>query len=199
MARSKRENLLIIGVAAAVGIFALDHFVISPYATAREAIAKERETALKKIVENNRLFHEERDMRRLWSDMSKNGVTDAPPETERKMLHALRQWAQDAGVTNLSLRPERTNREYGFVKVVVHANGSAPQAAAAKLLWSIESATLPIRVDEIQLTPAKEGTDDLQVQLTASVLCVSTDADKNPEPAAPKPLGGASRLVEDRP
>ncbi len=199
MARTKRENFLIIGVAAAVGIFALDWFVISPYATAREAFATQRETSLKKIAENHHLFHDERDMRRLWSQMAKNGVTDSPPETERKMLHALRQWAQDAGVTNLSLRPERTNREYGFVKVVVHANGSAPQASATKLLWSVESATVPIRVDEIQLTPNKEGTDDLQVQLTASMLCVATDADKNPEPAPARPAGNASRLVEDRP
>ena len=70
MARSAREKYLIIGVAAVVGLFALDHYAISPYFTAREAIGKEREVAIEKINQNLHLFREEREMRRLWGEMA---------------------------------------------------------------------------------------------------------------------------------
>ena len=111
MARSKRENLLIIGVAAAVGVFALDRYVLTPYTDARDAIAADRAAAAEQLADASRLFQRERQLRKAWADMQAAGVDDAPSEAERRMLHAVRQWAQDAVVRNLSLRPERTNRE----------------------------------------------------------------------------------------
>src|SRR5687767_11892040 len=117
MARSKRENLLIIGVAAAVGVFALDRYVLTPFTDARNAISADRAVAAEQLAGASRLFQRERQLRKAWTDMQAAGVDDAPSEAERRMLHAVRQWAQDAGIRNLSLRPERTNREFGFVKV----------------------------------------------------------------------------------
>jgi hypothetical protein len=94
------------------------------------------------------------------------------------MLHVMRQWAQDAGLRNLSLRPERTNKDFGFIKVTVHATGAGQTASVAKMLWSVESAETPVRVDDVQLSPVKgEGVDDVQVTLTVSTLCAAGDLD----------------------
>jgi hypothetical protein len=34
-----------------------------------------------------------------------------------------------------------------------------------------------VRVDDIQVTPLKEGTDNLQIQMSFSTLCLKADAD----------------------
>ena len=47
----------------------------------------------------------------------------------------------------------------------------------ANLLWSMETATIPVRVNDLQILPRKEGTNDLTLQLTVSTLCLL------PEPA----------------
>jgi hypothetical protein len=201
MARSKRENLLILGVAAAVGVFALDRYVLTPFATAREAIDADRAVAADQLADNSRLFQRERKLRKDWADMQAAGVNEQPSEAERRMLYAVRQWAQDAGVRNLSLRPERTNKEFGFVKVTVHATGSAQTAAVAKMLWSVESAAMPVRVDNVQMTPTRgEGVDDVQVTMTISTLCAGGELERRNEnprqavasvrPPSPQSAGG---------
>ena len=98
------------------------------------------------------------------------------------MLHAVRQWAQDAGIRNLSLRPERTNKEFGFVKVTVHATGSGADGGGGEDAVGVESATMPVRVDDVQMSPTKgEGVDDVQVTLTVSTLCAGGDLDRRNE------------------
>lgn len=193
MARTKREKYFMIAVAAAAGLWTLDQYALAPYLAAREAVAKDLDVAHKQLADVARLQREERRMKRTWAKLREAGIESAPSEAERKMLHAIQTWAQEAGITHLSLRPERLNKEHGFVQVVVHANGSGPTAAVAKLLWSVESATAPaLRVDDVQIRPAKEGADELLVELSASTLCVTRQAEEKTPDAGRQRVTGAS-------
>jgi hypothetical protein len=125
MARTRREQLLILGVASAVGIFVLDRYVLTPFTTAREAIRTQQEITQARLAEVNTLFKREQQMRRAWAGMTVAGIEASPAEAERKMLHALQAWAQQSGVANVSLRSERVNQPHGYVKVNVHVTGSA--------------------------------------------------------------------------
>ncbi len=203
--RSKRENYLILGTVGVIGAVILWLYVVEPYFDSMALLRTQLANAQKDVDSNQLLFRQEDRARRTWKEMSDAGITDQPPQAERKLLHALRGWAQEAGVNNLSLRPERTNRPFGYVKVIIRAGGNASEASIAKLLWSIESTSLmPLRVDDVTLTPLKEGNDDLTMALTVSILCVATDADKGATPptksAKPSTVtpSGASNLVEDR-
>jgi hypothetical protein len=172
MARSKRENLLIIGISAAVAIFLLDRYVVTPYNAARESIAKDHEIALDKRKQMRSLFQTERQLKRIWPDITASGLQAGASDVELQMFQALQGWAQQSGLANVSLRPERMNTQHGFVNVTVHVRGSGPTSAMAKLLWCIESAAMPVRVEAIQLAPVKgDGVDELQMQLTVSRLC----------------------------
>ena len=176
MARTTREKYFMIAVGAAVALFALDRYALVPYIGASNEIAERQAAAQEDLDGMVRLRRERRRMEKSWAAMRDAGVESTPSEAERKMLHAIQSWAQEAGIAHLSVRPERLNKDHGFVQVVVHASGSGPAAAVAKLLWAVESATEPaLRVDGVQVRPTKEGTDDLQLELHASTL-VATDA-----------------------
>lgn len=179
MARSTREKYFMIGVAAAAGLWAVDRYALTPYADARSAIEAEHEAARDEESNVRRLRTVERRMRWVWAGMRAAGIESAPSEAEGRLLHALRGWAREAGIAHLSLRPTRVNREHGFVQVVVHAGGSGTTASVAKLLWGVESATeIPVRVDEVRLTPTKTGVDDIQLELTVSTLCAAPEAEQ---------------------
>jgi len=203
MARTTREKYFMIAVGAAAGLWALDRYALSPYLDARAEVAASQLAADQKLLEVEQLQVQDKRMRRTWARMRQAGVESAPSEAERKMLHAIQSWAQEAGIAHVSLRPERINKEHGFVQVVVHATGSGPTAAVAKLLWSVESAGAPaMRVDDVQLRPAKEGADELLVELTASTLCATPQAEEKKRDVGRQPVaaggGGGARVREER-
>jgi hypothetical protein len=51
----------------------------------------------------------------------------------------------------------------------------------ARLTWALETAQIPVRVNEMTITPRKEGTDDLQIQLSVSTLSTPEALEKQPE------------------
>ncbi len=65
--------------------------------------------------------------------------------------------------------------------------------AASRLLWSLETASIPVRVTEMHITPRKEGTDDLSVQLSISTLCLLPDTDKQSRTVASAADFGGNR------
>ena len=58
----------------------------------------------------------------------------------------------------------------------------------ARMLAAIETAGIPIRVNDMTITPQKEGTDDLSVRFNLSALC-QPPADTTPKQAG---AGGAA-------
>ena len=93
-------------------------------------------------------------------------------------------------LANTVSQAAKNSPEAKFHVIGFHLTGTGPLSTLAKLLWRIETATMPIRVGEVQISPrnGKEGLDDLQFTLTVSTLC--RDADKTfrvPTAAPPMP------------
>jgi hypothetical protein len=65
-----------------------------------------------------------------------------------------------------------------FEVIGFHLTGNGSTPAMGRLLKSFETAAIPVRVEEMQLTPLKEGTDNLKIELSLSTLCqlAPTDA-----------------------
>jgi hypothetical protein len=193
MARSHRENSLMIGAAAAVGVFLLWQYLYTPYVDARESVAHERKAEQLKLSQMELLFSRERRLKADWADMTAAGLDAGAADVELSMLNALQTWAQQSALANVSLRPQRTNSEHGFVKVSVGLSGSGPTSAMAKLLWCIESANKPVRVEDVHLTPTKEGIDDVQLKMTVSQLCAAAAVQKADNESRARVLTGGEK------
>ena len=178
MAWSNRERYMGIAVAAAVGLLALDRVALTPYSDELKRLDTDKASAVKKLAEDHRVLQKQRQARRDWAEMKSGGLQSDPSEMERQMQHWLHGWAQEAGLGNLSLRADRTAAPHGgFVQVTVHAAGNGPMAAVAKLLWRMEAAPVPVRVNDVQINPAREGSDQVQMQLTVSAVCTAGESE----------------------
>ena len=126
-------------------------------------------------------------LRHVWADMNTvGGLKNDASEAKSQMIQSLQKWAQASDVTLTSLESKELSQgpidlkadkpESKFEKIGVHATGFGTMAAMTKLLWKVESAPKLLKVTEIHISPRKEATDDLQIQLTVATVSLNPDA-----------------------
>ena len=117
-----------------------------------------------------------------------------PSAAEVQFLHLVHDWEQVAGVSNASFHRVRAVEESGFTHLSYHVSAGGNIGAVASLIYAIETAPIPLRIDDLHLLPKKEGAD-LQVQMNVSTLCrkggpIPRERPTSPETASLNPGGG---------
>jgi len=187
MVLSKRERYIALAALIVVAILVFDRLVLGPLEERRATIAEERQRVLSELETARLLFARRKRLAALSGELLKSGLGSDPGEAESQVLHALRNWSQEAGLALSSLRPERTGLRGSLREITFHAAGTGGIAAVAGFLWRVETAPLPLRLTELQIGSRKEGADDLSLQVRISALCPSSEQ--------PGHDGGISRPV----
>ncbi|HNQ34828.1 MAG TPA: hypothetical protein PKN80_02055 [bacterium] len=179
MILSKRERCIAVITLVAVFFLASDRFLLTPYLERRGRL----------LSEKHRLAEELESARSLF------GRRDEPPTPLEKMLESdagtvesltlrsLRNWAEESGLALSMLKPERSTRIGQMEELSFQAIGAGSMRAIRDFLWKIESARLPIKISELQLSGRKENSDDLMLQVRVAALCLAP-ADKQPSKKA---------------
>ena len=178
MILTKRERYIAIVTGALVGVLLLYFIVIGPYIDRRGQIKAEVEAAMNDKEKADLLFRQQIKMRHVWKEMIDGGLSVSQSDAESQLQLALNDWSRDCGVTVSKLKDERSVLDGKFVQIGFHLTGTGPLATISNLLWRVETTTMPLRVSEIQVTPLKEGIDELQLELSLSTLCRLPDSDK---------------------
>jgi type II secretory pathway component PulM len=179
MILTKRERYIAIGAGTLIGVLILYFVVIGPYIDRREQIAAAVNNAVNDKQKENVLFLQQTKMQKIWKEMIDGGLTVSQSDAESQLQQALNDWSRDSALTVTKLKDERSTFDSKFVQIGFHLTGTGPLAAISNLLWRVETTTMPLRVSEIQITPLKEGVDDLQLELSLSTLSRVPEADKN--------------------
>jgi hypothetical protein len=185
MALSRRERMYAIGTGLAAVVFVGNLYVLEPYTQAREAVTKELGATSGKLSSARTLLKRAGRMERDWRDMEAGGLKNDQSAAQFVLLDAVGEWAKEAGVSLTSRTPQPESRNDRTQILRLHAIGKCTMASAAKLLWRVETAPIPLKVDELTLSTNKPGTDDLTDNLVVSTIWV-----KPQDPAAKTPAGG---------
>lgn len=179
MVLSRRERYIAIATFAAVGILGLDHYVLTPLMAASDTLDTQLAQTQQQLDKTQRLFASSRRKGQAWSDMQKQGLRRRDSaEAESQVLNSMRDWAQEAGMSLSSVKPERTEKEKEFQKSIFRATGTGGMAQISRFLWHIQTATIPIRINDLQISTRKEGTDDLTLQLGVSTIYLPNEKEK---------------------
>jgi hypothetical protein len=170
MSLSRREVLIVVVAVLSVGLLAADRYVITPIMESGEALENERLRLMGELENAARLFERRRLMARRWQEMRAGGLVSDPSDAEGRVLQAVRDWAQEAGLAVSSVRPQRAEQDSGIGEITVLAAGSGPMRAVARFLWRTETTALPLRVRELQIGSRAEAQDDLSLQVKLSTL-----------------------------
>jgi hypothetical protein len=173
---SNRERMIGIGVAAVIGLFLLDHMLYEPYVQKRAELIKADQDAAKELTDIDQLKNRRRNLMESWDKMVAAGMKTDLGEAQNRLDRAIRDWQLQAGVT-----PEEYNRkepsqpDHGFQKTKAHLVATGNMKSVSSFLWALETTLLPIRIDDMNITSLKEGTDSLKLEMDLSLMVPLTD------------------------
>jgi hypothetical protein len=191
VALSKREKYIAIGVASAVGIFAADKFALSPYFDALADVEARQTDMNQKKSDADDIYAKQKRLQKIWNDLVAGGLKSDRSAAETQGYNAMQTWSQWAGATFPTRGADQRTVTHGKFQVInFHIAGQGVnQRSLAQFLWAVESASVPMRVTDVSITPQPAGMDSLNVKVGLSTLCLSSDADRpkaaTATPAAP--------------
>jgi hypothetical protein len=186
---SKREKYIAIGAGTLVGLWALYAVVGSAYLEPRTDLIAQQAAAKKRLADVDVLFYRQHSLEKIWNDMQQGGLKSDASAADSQAQHAMLYWFNASGVYLSALKSDPHIAQEGKFQVVkYHIQGEGHMRQVAQLLWDMETATIPVRVDELTVKPrGQEGTDDLTIEMGVSTLSSIPNTDKPGQPAIAAP------------
>ena len=202
MTLSKRERQISVVVLVAAALLVLDQLALTPYLERRRALVDEAGLRADELADVTRVMKKEQRLRRALVDMGAamagagNGRQADPSQAEGRFLTLLDEWEKQAGVAKASFQRLRSVEAYGFTRLTFQVSATGRMPAIAGLVYRVETAPIPLHVDQMQVMLSGASGDELQVQFTVSALCRTSPGGGGggPRPEAPARRGGVALL-----
>lgn len=170
MTLSKREKYIAIGAGVVICALLLDQILLSPLFfrlnNANDAIDA-HQLDLQKAKD---LFASDIAASRRWKELTAGGLKLDASSAEGQLLDRVRDAAQSAGLSVQSLKPDRSERVNGFYRITLRVSATGSMSRITRFLYTAQTAKIPLRISDLQISARKEGTDDLAVQLGVSTI-----------------------------
>ncbi len=191
MILSKRERYIALAAIGALALLVADRYVLTPITDLNAQAVNEVQALTGELELASSLFLQKGVMVGKWNKMVAGGLKMEAGEAESQVLHAMQDWAGDAGLDLWSIKPERLDQGEDLREIVFQAAATGPMSAVSRFLWLVETTSIPLRIKEMQLGSRREGTDLLSLQLRVSTLYLAVS-----QPAAKGEQGPAQRGVQ---
>ena len=191
MVLSKRERYIGMGAIGAVLVLGISSLIIGPYTDKAASLRHDLAVAKNTLADDDNLIRAQKNRLPEWNTMLSNGLQADDSTAQSRTQQMLQTWARTAGINLDALSSERAPSQKGPFEAVnfnldFNTSGADSMRQIARFLWSVESATIPIRLNSIRIQSQKEGTDQLNVKLVVSALYMP--------PAGPNPAAGSDFL-----
>ena len=160
-----REAFLKMVVAIVVGLLLLDWMVLTP-AGKRWTGQGERITALQeKVTKGHRLLEHEKALRAKWENMQQNDLDNEISAAEDQAYSGIAKWAAASRISTTSLSPQWRTQEDDFDLFEFRASTTGTQSSLGQFIYSLETDSLPVKLEECDLT----ARDAMGQQLTGAL------------------------------
>ncbi|MCC6239293.1 MAG: type 4a pilus biogenesis protein PilO [Phycisphaerales bacterium] len=170
--REKRIGLI---AAIALGLLALDRVLLSPLLTRWSEAGATLKAARSELDAARQTLTNDQHAQGVWDQMKGDTLKNNASDSESQLLNATRNWADVSRLSLQSLKPERSEKERGFQKITVRAAAVGTMQQVARFLSQVQSASIPVRISDVQITSRKENTDDLSVVIGLSTILLADE------------------------
>lgn len=167
---SKRERTILITTLSVVGLLLADRVVISPVLAYRAALVTEVDTLNDDLAQDTRLIRNGKRMQKRWKEMMEIGLPQSASEAESRTLEAINKWAGQAKLSLVSVKPEYRRSEETLVPVVFRVSANGSMNAISRFVYEVETANIPVCVDNLQISGNDKKKDELSLQMGVSAL-----------------------------
>jgi hypothetical protein len=172
---TNREKLIGAVVGVAVLLAVGDYYGLEPYLQAKEKLRVDLATAEDKLADQTMMVRRQAAAPKEWERLQAEMKQDLYAG-QNQVVEAIQVWAREARC-KMDIRPDKMARVGDFLPIRLVLRGEGTSAGVGSLLYRIEEAAtkrnFPIRIMDVNLSPVKEGTDDLQFTLDVESVVYS--------------------------
>ena len=132
----------------------------------------------KELNDGRKLFRENKDVARLWNGMGGGKLKRDPSEAQSQIQNNIEAWAAESRLPLQSVKPERTEKEKGYMRLTMRVSGTGNMEQIGRFLHRIQTATIPARITDMTLTARKENTDDMSLLIGIATLYQPVELEK---------------------
>jgi Tfp pilus assembly protein PilO len=175
---NNRQQLLMIGAIAVVGLFVADKLLITPLAQ----LWKDRSKAITelgdKVARGKNLQDREHALRSDWQRMRTNTLPTDESLAEEQVLKAFRKWERDSRVTITSISPQskHDSDEYTTIQCRIEASGTIDNMN--HFLYDLEKDPMALKLELVELSSHDTEGQQLLLGLQVSGLILTPRAQK---------------------
>lgn len=173
MSTSRRQRLLLIVAALAVGFLLVDKIVVTPLTD----LWKERSAKIRvlrgSVDKGEALLRRESFLVRRWDDMQEGSLTRNQSQAEDDVLSQVDRWSRSAGVNINSYTPQWRSDAEDHSKVEVRLEGMASMGSLVKFMHQMDGKELPLRMDMLTLTARDKVGSQLGFEMRLSGLTLT--------------------------
>ena len=177
---SKRERIIFVATVAVVGLLVLDQVVLTPLQNSYDQLAGRQRALLMQQQQDSAWLSRQKTLARLSRAMNAQ-MPASPAAAESQLLHAVRDAADESGVTLSLLNSRRSSGQTPLMETFLQTTASGSMRAVSQFLWRLETAKIPLHCSQLTLSTPHDGVDNLSVDMRLSTLYQPA------EPANPAP------------
>lgn len=177
MVMSRREKFVGYATGAVLGVVVLNWMVVEPLLAEKAELARKIADAEQKVGRNRAVIEKSHFLSTRWAKLGGTKLSHKASDAESQFLSSIREWAQDAGLALGTIKPERSEKEKGFERVTIRAQGAGTKEQLAWFLFQVHASRTPVRVIDITVTAKKDNTDDLSVTMGLATIYSAAPAE----------------------
>ena len=174
MVLSKREKYIGVGAVGAIVLLALNSFVYGPYEDRMAELKDELTKAHQTLDANNHILKEQKDLQAEWTAMMASGLQADDSTAASRTQQMMQNWASNAGISLESTNPGQPTQKGTFQTVNYSLDfdvaGNDSMRDIARFLWSVETAHVPMRLNNLHVKSSRAGTNELNVNMVVSTI-----------------------------
>jgi hypothetical protein len=174
MVLSKRERYIGFSAGAAVLLLAMNSFILDPLLAEQADLDIKIDKAHKELSSGTDLVLEASVLNRRLNDMFKSGLLRDETAATNQFYTSVSTWSRESRFDPPpALKSDKTDREKDFQKINMHASGSGSFQQISRLLYRMQTANVPVRITQLQLSSKKDGVDDLKMDMDLATIYFS--------------------------
>jgi hypothetical protein len=175
---NNRQQLLMIGAIAVVGLFVADKLLITPLAQLWKDRSKAVGELRDKVARGRNLIDREHALHATWERMRTNTFPTDESFAEEQVLKAFRKWERDSRVTITSISPQskHDSDDYTTIQCRIEASGTIDNMN--HFLYDLEKDPMALKLELVELSSHDTEGQQLLLGLQVSGLILTPPTQK---------------------
>jgi Tfp pilus assembly protein PilO len=172
-----RQKMLLFAAAAGLFLLVADSLILSPLTASWQARSKRIAELKKSVADGSLLIKRKEAILGRWDRMRTNTLPSNVSLAEGELLKAVNRWAQDSGITLVSLKPQWKESGEDYITLECRADASGDIRTVSRFLYDLEKEPMGLKVETVEISARDNEGQQLSLGLQLSGLLLNS-----PEP-----------------